>query len=45
MHRIAMLSTSRTCGGEKIFYELTELFSRNVVSRSELEKLKSDWSF
>jgi hypothetical protein len=45
MHWIARVSNDRTCGEEKFFYELTELFSRNVISRSDLEKFKNDWSF
>jgi uncharacterized protein YqgQ len=44
MYRIAMVSNDRTRGEERIFYELTEIFSRNVVSRSDFEKFKNDWS-
>jgi hypothetical protein len=44
MNRIAKLSDSRSCGEEKVFYQLTELFSRNVFSRSDFENFKNDWS-
>jgi hypothetical protein len=44
MNRIAKLSVDRCVGGEKVFFALTEIFSRDVFSRKDFDDFRNDWS-
>jgi hypothetical protein len=43
MNRIAKQSINRKAENASVFFSLAEIFSRNVVSRTDFEKFKNDW--